>query len=101
VFYVAVDIRKDSPTFGEWTGIILSEENQRQLWIPEGFAHGFLTLSDSADFFYKVTDYYAPSAERGIIWNDPDIAIDWHGIARPVLSAKDADGLSLRAADIF
>jgi dTDP-4-dehydrorhamnose 3,5-epimerase len=101
VFDVAVDIRKDSPTFGEWTGIILSEENQRQLWIPEGFAHGFLTLSDSADFFYKVTDYYAPSAERCIIWNDPDLAIDWHGVTHPVLSAKDTDGLSLRAADVF
>src|SRR5664279_1088947 len=90
VFDVAVDIRKSSPTFGLWVGAELSEENHRQMWIPAGFAHGFVVLTDSAEFLYKTTDYYAPEYERSIIWNDPDLAIDWQlGSATPLLSAKD------------
>jgi len=77
VFDVAVDVRRSSPTFGKWAGTLISAENKRQLWIPPGFAHGFLVLSDSADFLYKTTDYYAPEHERSILWNDPDIGIDW------------------------
>ena len=95
VFDVAVDIRKGSPTFGKWVGMELSEENCRQLWIPEGFAHGFLVTSDSADFLYKTTDYYAPAHERCIVWNDADIGIDWPVAASPKLSAKDLLGGSL------
>lgn len=102
VFDVAVDIRQGSPTFGKWEGVILSEENQNQLWVPPGFAHGFLVLSDSADFLYKTTDYYAPSYERCISWNDADIGIEWplneYGIDDPQLSAKDVAGLSLASA---
>lgn len=102
VFDVAVDIRKGSPTFGKWEGIELSEENQKQFWVPAGFAHGFVVLSDSADFLYKTTDYYAPVHERCIAWNDPTIGIDWplaqNGIDKPQLSAKDLAGLSLAAA---
>ena len=89
VFDVAVDIRRDSPTFGQWVGEILSEENKRQLWIPPGLAHGFLVLSESADFLYKTTEYYAPQHERSILWNDPDLAIEWP-LNSPLLSAKDA-----------
>lgn len=95
VFDVAVDIRRGSPTFGQWAGVELSGENHRQLWIPPGLAHGFLVLSDSADFLYKTTDYYAPAAERCIRWDDADLGIDWPdaGVA-PQVSAKDAAGLS-------
>lgn len=89
VFDVAVDIRRSSPHFGRWVGIQLSEDNHRQLWIPPGFAHGFLVLSDSADFLYKTTDYYAPEHERAILWNDPAIGILWPLAVEPLLSAKD------------
>ena len=98
VFDVAVDIRKDSPTFGKWVGVELSEENHKQLWVPPGFAHGFVVLSDFADFLYKTTDYYAPEYERCIAWNDPDICIDWplaQNGAEPKLSAKDQQGIKL------
>lgn len=92
VFDVAVDIRKDSKTFGQWVGEILSAENKKQLWIPPGFAHGFLTLSESAEFLYKTTDYYAPEHERCIAWNDPKIGINWPLTATPLLSGKDLQG---------
>jgi len=101
VFDVAVDIRRSSPTFGRWVGEILSESNRRQLWIPPGFAHAFLTLSDSADFLYKTTDFYAPTAERCIRYDDPQLAIDWPAGVTPVVSAKDAAGLDFAAADCF
>ena len=91
VFDVAVDIRKASPTFGKWVGVTLSGDNKRQLWIPPGLAHGFLVLSESAEFLYKTTDYYAPELERGIIWNDPDLAIRWPIEGEPLLSGKDAE----------
>ncbi len=102
VFDVAVDIRKNSPTFGEWVGCILSEENKRQFWIPAGFAHGFLVTSDVAEFLYKTTDYYAPQYERSILWNDPDIGIEWplNGLT-PTLSKKDEAGNPFKTADIF
>ena len=97
VFDVAVDIRKDSPTFGQWVGEILSADNKRQLWIPPGFAHGFLVLSESAEFLYKTTDYYAPECERSILWNDPAIRIRWPLTGgEPVLSAKDAQSAHLQ-----
>jgi len=101
VFDVAVDIRRDSPTFGKWVGQELSVDNKRQLWIPPGLAHGYLVLSDSADFLYKTTDYYAPEHERCIAWNDPTLAIDWplSGVA-PVLSAKDAAGKPFEKAQL-
>jgi dTDP-4-dehydrorhamnose 3,5-epimerase len=102
VFDVAVDIRKSSPTFGKWVGVELSEDNHRQLWVPPGFAHGFLVISDSADFLYKTTDYYAPAHERCIRWNDADIAIAWPDNAmEPTLSLKDAAGMTLDKAEIF
>ena len=102
VFDVAVDIRKSSPTFGQWVGVELSEDNHRQLWVPAGFAHGFLVLSDSADFLYKTTDYYAPAHERCIAWNDPAIGIAWPlDGARPQLSAKDQAGVALAQAELF
>lgn len=101
VFDVAVDLRQSSPTFGKWVGEILSAENKKQLWIPEGFAHGFVVLSDSADFLYKTTDYWAPQHERCIIWNDPDLEIDWHFESTPILSAKDAQGNLLQQAAFF
>jgi len=102
VFDVAVDIRRSSSDFGRWVGVELSEANHRQLWIPEGFAHGFLVLSESAEFLYKTTDYYAPAHERSIIWNDPQLAITWPdcGIA-PQLSAKDQEGVMLANAEIY
>ena len=101
VFDVALDIRKSSPTFGKWVGCELSGTNHLQLWIPQGFAHGFIVLSESADFLYKTTDYYAPAHERCIAWNDPSIGITWpEGIA-PLLSAKDQQGLSLDQAEVF
>jgi dTDP-4-dehydrorhamnose 3,5-epimerase len=97
VFDVAVDIRRDSPTFGRWVGAELSADNHRQLWIPAGLAHGFLVLSESADFLYKATDYYAPQAEAAIRWDDPDLAIDWPDTGAPVsLSGKDAAAIWLR-----
>lgn len=101
VLDVAVDIRKSSPTFGQWTSIRLSAQNNRQLWIPKGFAHGFLVLSDFAEILYKTTDYYVPSAERCIRWNDPDLAIDWPLSGAPVLSAKDQVGDYLHQTDLF
>jgi dTDP-4-dehydrorhamnose 3,5-epimerase len=101
VFDVAVDLRRSSPTFGRWTGARLSAENKLQMWIPEGFAHGFLVLSEFADFLYKATDYYAPEHERCLLWNDPQLAIDWPLAAEPVLSAKDAAARSLAAVDCF
>ncbi|MGL5082646.1 MAG: dTDP-4-dehydrorhamnose 3,5-epimerase [Microcoleaceae cyanobacterium] len=102
IFDVAVDIRKNSPTFGKVVGCILSAENKRQLWVPAGFAHGFLVTSEVAEVLYKTTDYYAPQYERSILWNDPDLAIDWplNGIA-PTLSAKDQAGQSFKTADVF
>ena len=98
---VVVDLRKRSPTFGRWVGVDLSEENHRQLWVPAGFAHGFLVTSDSADFLYKATDYYAPEHERCIAWDDPQIAIEWPLQGRPSLSAKDTAGVSLAEAEVF
>jgi dTDP-4-dehydrorhamnose 3,5-epimerase len=101
VFDVAVDLRKSSPAFGKWFGTTLSAENKRQLWIPEGFAHGFLVLSETADFLYKTTDYYAPEHERCVAWNDPAIGIRWPLAADPVLAAKDKAGKPLRDAELF
>lgn len=101
VFDVAVDIRKSSLTFGKWVGETLSAENKLILWIPEGFAHGFLVLSDVAEFIYKTTDYWAPEHERTIIWNDPTLAINWKNDVEPALSGKDAKGFLLAKADLF
>jgi dTDP-4-dehydrorhamnose 3,5-epimerase len=101
VFDVAVDIRKSSPTFGKWVGEILSAENKRMMWVPEGFAHGFLVLSDMAEFLYKTTDYWYPEHERSIIWNDPDIAIKWPFAGDPQLAKKDSEGSLLRNAEHF
>lgn len=101
VFDVAVDIRKSSPTFGQWVGCVLSETNKRQFWVPPGFAHGFLVLSETADFLYKTTDYYAPEYERAILWNDPDIGIDWPVADPPILSAKDKAAQPLKTAEVF
>jgi len=102
VFDVAVDIRKSSPTFGQWAGAELSADNKRMLWVPPGFAHGFVVLSETAEFLYKTTDYYAPEFERCISWNDADLAIDWNlNGALPQLSAKDQAGKSLREAEVF
>ncbi|MDD5579578.1 MAG: dTDP-4-dehydrorhamnose 3,5-epimerase [Methylobacter sp.] len=101
VFDVAVDIRKKSPTFGQWVGVELNEENHRQIWVPPGFAHGFVVLSETAEVLYKTTDYYAPEFERSIIWNDPAIAINWPIQEEPQLSAKDKAGLPLAQAEVF
>lgn len=102
VFDVAVDIRKSSPTFGRWVGVELSGDNHRLLWVPPGLAHGFVVLSESADFLYKTTDYYAPDFERCIAWDDPDLAIDWPlPIGGPSLSAKDRQGVRLNDAEVF
>ncbi|EMR11891.1 dTDP-4-dehydrorhamnose 3,5-epimerase [Methylophaga lonarensis MPL] len=101
VYDVAVDIRKDSPTFGQWTGQHLSAENKKQMWIPEGFAHAFLTLTETAEFLYKTTDYYAKDCERAIAWNDPQIAIDWPEVGGITVSAKDAVAAAFANADIF
>jgi dTDP-4-dehydrorhamnose 3,5-epimerase len=104
VYDVAVDIRRGSPNFGKWVGEVLSAENKRQLWVPAGFAHGFLVLSETAEFLYKTTDYYAPAHERCIAWNDPKLAIDWlaHGFdGPPSLSTKDAQGTPLAQAEVF
>ena len=100
VFDVAVDMRIDSPTFAQWTGAILSEENGRQLYVPPGFAHGFCVVSEVADFTYKCTDYYAPEHERAILWSDPDIAIDWP-VESPSVSEKDAAAPALKCADYY
>ncbi|MDR2637720.1 MAG: dTDP-4-dehydrorhamnose 3,5-epimerase [Zoogloeaceae bacterium] len=100
VFDVAVDIRRASPTFGRWVGVRLSAANRRQIWIPPGFAHAFLCLSEEAEFLYKTTDYHAPEHERCILWNDPEIAIDWPWTS-PILSAKDAQGVPLAEAEVF
>lgn len=101
VFDVAVDLRQSSPTFGQWVGEVLSAENKRQLWVPEGFAHGFYVMSDEAEFVYKCTDYYNPSAEQALIWNDPDIGIAWPLSGEPSLSAKDLVGKRLSEAVLF
>jgi dTDP-4-dehydrorhamnose 3,5-epimerase len=106
VFDVAVDLRRESPFFGQWAGAFLSAENHHQLWVPPGFAHGFLVLSETADFLYKTTDYYAPQHERSLRWNDPQLAIDWPlgdiaGGAQVQLSAKDANANSFAEADVF
>jgi dTDP-4-dehydrorhamnose 3,5-epimerase len=101
VFDVAVDIRKHSPTFGKWVGVLLSAENKRQMWIPQGFAHGFLVTSESAEFLYKTTDYYAPEFERSIIWNDPAIGIQWPIANEPTLSNKDKVAPLLKDAEVF
>jgi dTDP-4-dehydrorhamnose 3,5-epimerase len=101
VFDVAVDLRKRSPNFGQWIGVTLSADNKRQLWIPPGFAHGFLVTSDSAEFLYKTTDYYAPEFERSILWNDPTIGIEWPLAGEPLLSNKDKAGKQLGEAEVF
>ena len=101
VLDIAVDIRRSSPTFGQWASVRLSAQNHRQLWVPPGFAHGFVVLSESADFLYKTTDYYSPSAERCIRWDDPQLAIDWEFEGAPILSAKDQNGKTLHEADLF
>ncbi len=98
---VAVDIRKHSPTFGQWVSCTLSAENKKMFWVPAGFAHGFLVLSDVAEVLYKTTDYYAPQHERCILWNDPDLAIDWTLSAEPILSPKDQAGKPLKLADVY
>jgi dTDP-4-dehydrorhamnose 3,5-epimerase len=101
VFDVAVDLRRSSPTFGRWTGAELSEENNLQMWVPEGFAHGFVVLSDSADFLYKTTDYYAPEHERCLTWNDPTVGVEWPLQGEPLLSTKDRGGLALGDCEVF
>jgi dTDP-4-dehydrorhamnose 3,5-epimerase len=101
VYDVAVDLRISSSTFGQWFGIELTEENKKQFWVPEGFAHGFLVLSDSADFLYKTTDYYAPAHERSIRWDDPAIGINWPTGLTPQLSEKDKQGVSWENAEVF
>ena len=101
VWDVAVDIRKSSPTFGQWVGAELSEDNQHQLWVPPGFAHGFVVLSESADFLYKTTDYYAPEHERCIAWNDPQLAIAWPIAGAPSLSAQDMQGFTFARAPVY
>jgi len=101
VLDVAVDIRKSSPTFGQHVTCELSADNKRMMWVPEGFAHGFLVLTESADFLYKTTDYYAPAFERSIIWNDPEIGIQWPSSATPILSAKDQQAKLLADAEVF
>lgn len=101
VFDVAVDLRRSSPTFGRWAGAILSADNKRQLWVPEGFAHGFYTLAGGAEFVYKCTDYYHPQSEHSLLWNDPALGIDWPLAGEPSLSAKDAAGKLLAEAAVF
>jgi dTDP-4-dehydrorhamnose 3,5-epimerase len=101
VFDVAVDIRRQSATFGKWVGVLLSSENKRQLWVPPGFAHGFVVLKDNTEFLYKTTDYYAPQHERCIRWDDPAIDIEWPITQSPILSGKDQLGLALSQAEVF
>jgi dTDP-4-dehydrorhamnose 3,5-epimerase len=101
IFDVAVDIRRSSPYFGQWVGVTLSAQNRQQIWVPAGFAHGFLVLSDYAEVMYKTTDYYAPQFERSILWNDPDLAIAWPLEGDPVLSTKDQAAQPFAAAEVF
>lgn len=101
VFDVAVDIRKSSPTFGRWAGALLSAENKKQFWVPEGFAHGFVVLSEVAEFLYLTTDYYAPEHERAIRWNDPQLDIEWPVDGEPLLSPKDSDAVLLAEAELY
>ncbi len=101
VFDVAVDLRRNSEYFGQWVGVHLSADNKRQLWVPPGFAHGFLVLSENAEFLYKTTDYYAPAYERSVLWNDPDLGIDWPIDQPPILSSKDQLGRQFKDADVF
>lgn len=101
VFDVAVDLRRHSAGFGQWTGMRLSAENKRMAWIPPGFAHGFYVVSDTAEFLYKTTDYYAPEFERSLLWNDPELNIDWPLSGEPVLSEKDRNGVRLDQAEVF
>jgi dTDP-4-dehydrorhamnose 3,5-epimerase len=101
IFDVAVDLRRSSPTFGRWVGINLSADNKRMAWVPAGFAHGYLVLSEIAEVLYKATDYYAPEHERSIVWNDPDVGIAWPITGAPVLSAKDAAGVRFRDAEAY
>ena len=101
VFDVAVDIRRSSPTFGKWVGAHLTAENKHQLWVPEGFAHGFVVLSETAEFLYKTTDYYAPAHERSILWNDPDLRIQWPISSDPTLSSKDSNATRLNQANVY
>ena len=101
IFDVAVDIRKNSPTFGQWVGYEISAENKRQIWIPSGFAHGFVVISDTAEVLYKTTNYYSPQGERTILWNDPDLNIDWKINTQPIISTKDADGKPFNMAEVF
>lgn len=100
VYDVAVDLRKSSPTFGKWVGVTLSAENKRQLWVPEGFGHGFVVTSEHAEFLYKTTDYWYPEFERSIVWNDPTLRIEWP-VSQPLLAAKDAAGQRFDAAELF
>jgi dTDP-4-dehydrorhamnose 3,5-epimerase len=101
VFDVAVDLRQPSPTFGQWVGVHLSETNRQQLWVPPGFAHGFVVLSEFAEFLYKTTDYWFPEHERSLVWNDPDLAIEWPIDFQPQLAAKDQNGLLLKNAEVY
>ena len=101
IFDVAVDLRRNSPTFGKWAGATLSAENKRQMWIPEGFAHGFLVISDVADTLYKATDYYSPEHERTLLWNDPALGITWPLPEQPTLAAKDVAGKRLAECEAF
>ena len=101
VLDIAVDIRRSSPTFGQWASCLLSAENKRQFWVPEGFAHGFVVLSDSAEFLYKTTNYYAPQYDRVILWDDPDLGVDWQLKGEPILSDKDKAGKRFKEADLF
>jgi len=104
VYDVAVDLRRSSPTFGRWVGTHLSGDNKRQFWVPAGFGHGFIVLSETAEFLYKTTDYYSPAHERAIVWNDPDLAIDWplpEGLVEPLLSDKDRRASRFKDAELF
>jgi dTDP-4-dehydrorhamnose 3,5-epimerase len=101
IFDVAVDLRRGSPSFGQWTGHLLNEDNKRMLWVPAGFGHGFLVLSAVAEVVYKATDFYAPQGERSVLWNDPQIGIEWPDAGTPILSAKDAAGKVLSEAEVF
>jgi dTDP-4-dehydrorhamnose 3,5-epimerase len=101
VFDVAVDLRRSSPSFGQWAGVVLSAQNHKQLWVPPGFAHGFVVLSDTAEFLYKTTDYWFPEHERSLLWNDPTVGINWPMQTAPQLAAKDATALTLDKAEVF